>query len=81
VLRTAGETETTQENAQDWLELDEGDPRFQLLTDGEISAMIFVYLFSSAPPILLNFPFICFFKFLGSLLWLSFASLIQMTPH
>jgi hypothetical protein len=31
VSRTAGETETTQENIQDWLELDEGDPGFQLL--------------------------------------------------
>jgi hypothetical protein len=26
VLRAAGEAETTQENIQDWLELDEGDP-------------------------------------------------------
>jgi hypothetical protein len=31
VLRSAGETETTQDNIQDWLELDEGDPGFQLL--------------------------------------------------
>jgi hypothetical protein len=31
VLRAAGETETTQENIQDWLELDERDPGFQLL--------------------------------------------------
>jgi hypothetical protein len=31
VLRAAGETETMQENIQDWLELDEGDPGFQLL--------------------------------------------------
>jgi hypothetical protein len=30
VLRAAGETETTQENIQDWLQLDEGDPGFQL---------------------------------------------------
>jgi hypothetical protein len=30
VLRAAGETETTQENIQDWLELDEGDRAFQL---------------------------------------------------
>jgi hypothetical protein len=29
----AGETETTQENIQDWLQLDEGDPGFQLLTE------------------------------------------------
>jgi hypothetical protein len=31
VLRAAEETETTQENIQHWLELDEGDPGFQLL--------------------------------------------------
>jgi hypothetical protein len=31
VLRAAGETETTQENILDWLELDEGDAGFQLL--------------------------------------------------
>jgi hypothetical protein len=30
VLRAAGENETTQENIQDWLELDEGDPEFKL---------------------------------------------------
>jgi hypothetical protein len=47
VLTAAGETETTQENIKDWLELDEGDPRFQLLTEEEIAAVIFFYLFSS----------------------------------
>jgi hypothetical protein len=31
VLRAAEETEATQENIQDWLQLDEGDPGFQLL--------------------------------------------------
>jgi uncharacterized protein YehS (DUF1456 family) len=35
VLRAAGETETTQENIQDWLQLDEGGPGFQLLTEEE----------------------------------------------
>jgi hypothetical protein len=30
-VRAAEETETTQENIEDWLELDEGDPGFQLL--------------------------------------------------
>jgi hypothetical protein len=48
-LRVAGETETTQENIQDWLELDEGDPGFQLLTEEEIAAVFYFYLFSSAP--------------------------------
>jgi hypothetical protein len=65
VLRAAGGTETTQENIQDWLELDEGDPGFQLVTEEEIATVIFVYLFSSALPILLNFPFICFLCFLS----------------
>jgi hypothetical protein len=37
VLRSAGETETTLANIQDWLELDEEDPGFQLL--------VFLYFF------------------------------------
>jgi hypothetical protein len=45
VLREAGEAETMQENIQDWLELDEGDPGFQLLTEEEIAAVIFPYLY------------------------------------
>jgi hypothetical protein len=61
VLRAAGETETTQESIQDWLELDEGDPGFQLLTEEEITAAIISsYLFSSALCILLHFPLCCF---------------------
>jgi hypothetical protein len=45
VLRAAGETETTQENIRDWLQLDEGDPGFQLLTEEEIAAVIlFIYI-------------------------------------
>jgi hypothetical protein len=63
VLRAAGETETTQENIQDWLELDEGDPGFQLLTKEEIAAVIFFIYFHQHLPILLNFPFICFIIF------------------
>jgi hypothetical protein len=62
VLRAAGETETMQENIQDWLELGEGDPKFQLLTEEEIAVVIF-YLFSSALPILLKFAFVCFQRF------------------
>jgi hypothetical protein len=38
VLRAAGENRTTQENIQDWLELNEGDPGFKILTEEEISA-------------------------------------------
>jgi hypothetical protein len=45
VLRAAGETETMQEYIQDWLQLDEGDPGFQLLPEEEISAVIFFIYF------------------------------------
>jgi hypothetical protein len=69
VLRAAAETETTQGNIQDWLELDEGDPGFQLLTEEEIAVVKFFFfvLFSSTLPILLNFPFICFLSFLRAI--------------
>jgi hypothetical protein len=38
VLRAAGGAETT----QGWLELDEGNPGFQLLTEEEIAAVIYI---------------------------------------
>jgi hypothetical protein len=41
VSKEAGETETTQENIQDWLKLDEGDPVFQFLREQDIAAVIF----------------------------------------
>jgi uncharacterized protein YehS (DUF1456 family) len=44
VLRAAGETETTEENIQDWLKLDEGDPGFQLLPEEEVVAVIFLFI-------------------------------------
>jgi hypothetical protein len=70
VLRAAGEIETTQENILDWLELDEGDPGFQILTEEEISAVIFfIYFHHHYPSILLHFPLICFFfRLLGPVL-------------
>jgi hypothetical protein len=75
VLRAAGETETMQENIQDWLELGEGDPGFQLLTEEEIAAVIFFVL--SALHILLNFPFICVLSF-----HLSFMAIFYfINPH
>jgi hypothetical protein len=46
VLRAAGETETTQANIQVWLELDEGDPGFQFLTEEGIAAVYF-FIFTS----------------------------------
>jgi hypothetical protein len=45
VSRAAGETETTQENIQHWLQLDEGDPGFQLLAEEEIAAVIFFFIY------------------------------------
>jgi hypothetical protein len=61
-MRAAGETETTQENIQDWLQLDEKDLGFLLLTEE------FINLLSSALPRLLNFPF--FFVFCGYLFFI-----------
>jgi hypothetical protein len=45
VLSAAGETETTQENIQDWFQLGEGDPGFQILTEEEIAAVTFFVYF------------------------------------
>jgi hypothetical protein len=47
VLRAAGETEAKQENTQDWLELDERGPGFQLLTEEGIDAVIFFIFIST----------------------------------
>jgi hypothetical protein len=44
-LRVAGETETTQENIQDWLEMGEGHSGFQLLTEKETAAVTFLFIF------------------------------------
>jgi hypothetical protein len=68
VNRATGETESMQENIQDWFELDEGDPGLQLLTNEEFAAVIFFYEFSSTLPTLLYFPFICFLNFFFLLL-------------
>jgi hypothetical protein len=67
VLRAAGETETAQENIQDWLELGKGGPEYQFLTEEEIAAVIYFYLFSSALSILSHFPFVCFLSFFGGI--------------
>jgi hypothetical protein len=40
-LRAAGETETAQENIQDWLQLDEEEAGSQLPTREDIAAMLF----------------------------------------
>jgi hypothetical protein len=44
-MRAAGGTETTQEMIRDWHDLDETDPGFRRLTEEELSAAIFFYLF------------------------------------
>jgi hypothetical protein len=68
VLRAARESETTQENIQYWLQLDEEDPGFEILTEEEIAAVIFffIYLYRQYPyyKIFLHFFskffFVCF---------------------
>jgi hypothetical protein len=56
VLRAAGETETT----QDWLQLDEGDPGFQLLTEeGIATVLIFLFIFIS-PTYMIKFSIYLF---------------------
>jgi hypothetical protein len=62
VLRATGETETTQQNIQDWLQLTEGTLPFYSYLLKVLQR--FVHLALSVLPILLNFPFICFIKFL-----------------
>jgi hypothetical protein len=64
VLRAFGETETTQENIQDCIVLDEGDPGFQLLTEEQISAVIILYIFISTTYII-KFSIYLFSKLLG----------------
>jgi hypothetical protein len=77
VLRATGETETTQENFQGWLELDEGDPGFQLQTEAEIAAVTFSkFIFINTTHIIKFYISKFFFFFL--LLGLSFASLIRI---
>jgi hypothetical protein len=45
LLRAAGKTETTQENIQDWFQLVEEGPGFQLLSEEDISALIYFIYF------------------------------------
>jgi hypothetical protein len=63
VLRAAGETETSQGNIQNWLQLDEGDPGFQFLSEEEIAAVMFFLFIFVTLSLLLNVPFICFLSF------------------
>jgi hypothetical protein len=43
VFRTAGETVTTQENIRDWIELDEVDRGFHLVTEECIALVKFLF--------------------------------------
>jgi rhodanese-related sulfurtransferase len=40
VLRAAGEIETSQENIQDWLQLDEGDPSINVCVCTSVSTIV-----------------------------------------
>jgi hypothetical protein len=45
VLRAAGETGSRRGNVQDWLQLKEGDPGLELLTEEDIAAVGFFIRF------------------------------------
>jgi hypothetical protein len=72
------ETEITQEIIQDWLQLDEVDPGFQLLTEEEIATVIFLIFISISTRILFKFPFICFLSFVFCIINPDYPS-IRMT--
>lgn len=57
VLRATVKTQTTQENIQNWLQLQEGDPGVQLLIEEGIIEVIFIYTFSPELHKLSNFPY------------------------
>jgi hypothetical protein len=58
VLRAAGEIETTQEDIQDWLQLNEGDPEFQLMTEEDFFIYFHQHCLDKFP--LIHFPSFCF---------------------
>jgi hypothetical protein len=76
VLRAAGETETTQENIQDWIEVGERDPGFQLLIEEDISVVMF-FIFICATHII-KFSIYLLSEFFFCLLGISFTSLIRI---
>jgi hypothetical protein len=63
VFRAAGETETTQESIEDWLQLDEGDPGFQLLTEEEVAAVIFFIIILISITYIIKISIYLFCKF------------------
>jgi hypothetical protein len=62
VLRAAEETEISQYNIRDWLELDEGHPEFQLQPEEETAAVVFVIIFINTTNVITIF--IYFLSFL-----------------
>jgi hypothetical protein len=59
---SSAETETAQHNIIHWLQLDEGDPGFNLLTEEEIAAVVFlVFIFISTTYIIKLLCFLSFF--------------------
>jgi hypothetical protein len=78
VFRTAGETETTQENIQNWFPLDEGDSGVQLLRGKEIAAVIFLCILISTTIYIIKLS-IYLNSFLSfRAIFLSFASSIRI---
>jgi hypothetical protein len=74
VLKAAGDTETTQRNIRDWLELNEGDPGFQLLTEKEFDTVIFIIFISTTN--IIKISIYLFSKFFSRV---TFFPLIQRT--
>jgi hypothetical protein len=58
VLRATGQTETMQENIQDWLMMDEVDPGSAFDTGRNFCSDIFLFIFMST--ILFKFPIYLF---------------------
>jgi hypothetical protein len=79
VLGAAGGAVITQENIQDWIKLDEGDPRFQFLTGEEITEVINILIDIIITNYNIKIVLIYFLIFfLPS--WANFAVLTQITP-
>jgi hypothetical protein len=71
--------ETTQENIQDWIELREGDPEFQLVTEEEIAAVIFYLYILFSAAYFIKFSIYLFFRILFFFINPEYR-LIRMTP-
>jgi hypothetical protein len=51
VYKAAGETETTQGNIQNWFQLNETDPEFQLLKEEELLQLHYEFTFIATKPL------------------------------